>query len=67
MAQTTTPGRHIEIFFNDADRVVDLELQDEDPGLASVMVDVIETDDPDAAEQVLRDNLGNGTVRRRRH
>jgi hypothetical protein len=29
------------------------------------MVDVIETDDPDAAEQVLRDNLGNGTVRRR--
>jgi hypothetical protein len=65
MAQTTTPGRTIEIFFNDADRVVDLELQDEDPGLASVVVDVIETDDPDVAEQVLRDNVGNGTVRRR--
>jgi hypothetical protein len=65
MVRSGTPGRHIEIFFNDADRVVDVELDDEDTGLASVLVEAIETDDPDMAEQVLTDNPGATTVRRR--
>lgn len=49
----------------DADRVVDLDVEDEDPALAAVLADAVETDDPDLAEQVLRDGMHAGSVRRR--
>jgi hypothetical protein len=65
MAHSAVPGRHIEIFMTDADRVVDLDIEDEDPGLAAVLVHAVETDDPDLAEQVLREGVSAGTVRRR--
>jgi hypothetical protein len=65
MARPSVPGRHIEIFFADADRVVDVEVDDEDPAVAGVFIDAIERDDPDDAEQVLRDGMANGTVKRR--
>jgi hypothetical protein len=65
MARPSVPGRHIEIFFADADRVVDVDLDDEDPAVAGVVIDAIERDDPDDAEQVLRDGVANGTVKRR--
>jgi hypothetical protein len=58
------PGRHIEIFFADADRVVDLDIDDEDSTVATAVLDAIETDDPDVAERVLRDAVA-GTVERR--
>ena len=58
------PGRHIEIFFNDADRVVEVETEDEDASIVKVVIEAIEHDDPDAAERILRDGLG-GTVNRR--
>jgi hypothetical protein len=58
------PGRHIEIFFNDADRVVDVDTEDEDASIVKVVIDAIEHDDPDDAERILRDGLG-GTVSRR--
>ena len=64
MARPTMPGRHIEIFFADADRVVDVDVDDEDPALANIVVDAIEHDDPDDAERILRDGVV-GTVRRR--
>jgi hypothetical protein len=64
MAPPSIPGRHLEILFADADRVVDVDVDDEDPALASVVIDAIERDDPDDAERVLRDNV-TGTVRRR--
>ena len=65
MARPSIPGRHIEIFFADADRVVEVDLDDEDPAVAGVVIDAIERDDPDDAEQVLRDGVANGTVKRR--
>jgi hypothetical protein len=65
MARPSIPGRHIEIFFADADRVVDVVVDDEDPAVAGVVIDAIERDDPDDAEQVLRDGVANGTVKRR--
>jgi hypothetical protein len=66
MARTSIPGKHIEIFFADADRVVDVHLEEEeDPALAGLVIDAIERDDPDDAEQVLRDGMANGTVKRR--
>ena len=58
------PGRHIEIFFNDADRVVDVETEDEDASVVNVVIEAIEHDDPDDAERILRDGLA-GTVSRR--
>jgi hypothetical protein len=66
MARPTTPGRHIEIFFADADRVVDVDVdvEDEDPSIATVVLDAIERDDPDDAERILRDGVA-GTVSRR--
>lgn len=64
MARSSEPGHHIEIFFNDADRIVDVECEDGDPGFASVVIDAIERDDPDDAERILRDGLA-GTVSRR--
>ncbi len=65
MTRSSIPGRHIEIFFADADRVVDVVVDDEDPAVAGVVIDAIERDDPDDAEQVLRDGVANGTVKRR--
>jgi hypothetical protein len=65
MARRSIPGRHIEFFFADADRVVDVEVDDEDGSMANVVIDALERDDPDDAEQVLRDGVANGTVKRR--
>lgn len=65
MARGSVPGRHIEIFFADADRVVDVDVDDEDAAVASVVIDALERDDPDDAEKVLRDGVANGTVKRR--
>jgi hypothetical protein len=65
MARTSIPGRHIEIFFADADRVVDVDVEDEDGAVANIVIDALERDDPDDAEQVLRDGVANGTVKRR--
>ena len=45
MPRSSIPGRNIEIFFADADRVVDVECDDDDPGVASVVVDAIQHDD----------------------
>jgi hypothetical protein len=64
MGRSSIPGRNIEIFFADADRVVDVECDDEDPTVASVVVEAIERDDPDDAERILRDGVP-GTVKRR--
>jgi len=64
MPTPPTPGQHIEIFFNDADRVVDVDCDDEDTALVNVVIDAIERDDPDDAERILRDGLA-GTVSRR--
>jgi hypothetical protein len=66
MARTSIPGKDIEIFFADFDRVVDVHVEEEeDPALTGVVIDAIERDDPDDAEQVLRDGMANGTVKRR--
>ena len=64
MRSAGIPGRHIEIFFNDADRVVDVDTEDEDASIVNVVIDAIEHDDPDDAERILRDGLV-GTVSRR--
>ena len=64
MKPSAIPGRHIEIFFNDADCVVDVETEDEDTTVVNAVLDAIEHDDPDDAERVLRDGLA-GTVSRR--
>jgi hypothetical protein len=64
MKRRPVPGRHIEIFFNDANRTVDVECEDEDPAIASVVIEAIQRDDPDDAEQILRDRVV-GTVSRR--
>ncbi|HET8786912.1 MAG TPA: hypothetical protein VFM38_14855 [Candidatus Limnocylindrales bacterium] len=64
MRPPPTPGRHIEIFFNDADRVVEVDTEDEDASIVKVVIDAIEHDDPDDAERILRDGLC-GTVNRR--
>jgi hypothetical protein len=65
MTPPSVPGRHIEIFFADADCVVDFDVDDEDPTVASVVLDAIDHDDPDDAERILRDGVANGTVKRR--
>jgi hypothetical protein len=65
MGRPSTPGKNIEIVFADADRVVNVDVDDEDAAVARVVVDAIERDDPDDAEQVLRDGVANGTVKRR--
>ena len=68
MARSTIPGRHIEIQFAEADRIVEFDLEDEDdgddPAIASVVIAAIGRDDPNDAERVLRDGVV-GTVRRR--
>ena len=64
MRSAGIPGRHIEIFFNDADRVVEVDTEDEDASIVNVVIDAIEHDDPDDAERILRDGLV-GTVSRR--
>ena len=64
MVRPSIPGRHIEIFFADADRVVDMDVDDQDPAIASIVVEAIERDDPDDAERILQDGVA-GTVRRR--
>jgi hypothetical protein len=64
MGRPSIPGKNIEILFADADRVVDVEVDDEDPVIASIMIEAIERDDPDDAERILQDGLA-GTVRRR--
>jgi hypothetical protein len=64
MVRTSIPGRHIEIFFADADRVVDVDVDDEDPAIATVVVEAIQRDDPDDAERILQDGVA-GTVKRR--
>ena len=62
---SSIPGRHIEILFADADRVVDVDVDDEDGAVANIVIDALERDDPDDVEQVLRDGVANGTVKRR--
>ena len=64
MARSSEPGHHIEIFFNDADTIVDVECEDGDPAVASVVIDALEHDDPDDVVRVLRDGVV-GTVSRR--
>ena len=68
MPRASTAGRHIEIHFAEADRVVEFDLGDDDdgddPAIANVLIDAIERDDPDDVEQVLRDGAA-GTVKRR--
>ena len=64
MVRSSIPGRHLEFFFADADRVLDVDLDDEDPAIAAVVVDALERDDPDDAERILQDGLA-GTVKRR--
>lgn len=65
MARTSVAGRHIEILFADADRIVDVDIDDDDAGLASVVIDAIEHDDPDDAERIIRSAITNGTVKPR--
>ena len=65
MTRASIPGKNIEFFFTDADRVVDVDTDDEDPAVASAVIDALDRDDPDDAEQVLRDGVANGTVKRR--
>jgi hypothetical protein len=65
MGRPSIPGKNIEILFTDADRVVDVDVDDEDAAVASVVIDAIERDDPDDAEQVRRDGVANGAVKRR--
>lgn len=64
MVRPSIPGRNIEIFFADADRVIDVDVDDQDPAIAAVVVDALERDDPDDAERILQDGLV-GTVKRR--
>ena len=64
MGRSSEPGHHIEIFFNDADTIVDVECEDGDAGIASVVIEALEHDDPADAERVLRDGVV-GTVSRR--
>ena len=64
MGRPSIPGRHIEIFFADADRVVDVDVEDEDPAIASIVIEAIERDDPDDAERILQNGVA-GTVKRR--
>ena len=66
MPNRTIPDRQIEIFFAQADRTVVLELGDEDPAIADVIVAALAFDDPDETEDRLRSDVGaHGTVRRR--
>ena len=65
MVRSAIPGKNIEIFFADADRVVDVDVDDEDGAVANMVIDALERDDPDDVEQVLRDGVANGTVKRR--
>ena len=65
MVRSAIPGKNIEIFFTDADRVVDVYTDDDDPEFANIVIDALERDDPDDVEQVLRDGVANGTVKRR--
>lgn len=64
MVRPSIPGRHLEFFFADADRVVDVDVDDEDAAIAAIVVEAIERDDPDDAERILMDGVA-GTVRRR--
>ena len=64
MVRPSIPGRHIEIFFADADRVVDVDVEEEDPAIASIVIEAIERDDPDDAERILQNGVA-GTVKRR--
>jgi hypothetical protein len=60
------PDRPIEIFFARADRTVVVEMGDEDPVIADVIVDALGTEDPDETEDRLREGVGAlGVVRRR--
>jgi hypothetical protein len=65
MAPPSDSGRHIEILFTDADQVVDVDVDDEDPAVTGVLVDAIHRSDSDAAERVLRDGGATCTVRNR--
>jgi hypothetical protein len=64
MTRSSEPGRHLEIFFNDADMIVDVECEDGDAGIATVVIDALEHDDPEDAERILRDGVA-GMVSRR--
>ena len=66
MPSRTIPHREIEIFFAHADRTVVLELGDEDPAIADMIVAALALEDPDETEDRLRSELGElGIVRRR--
>jgi hypothetical protein len=57
-------GQHLEIVLADADRVLELDLEDDDPAVSSLILDAIEKDDPDEAESLLRTGA-HGQVQRR--
>lgn len=66
MPSRTIPRREIEIFFANADRTVVLELGDEDPAIADVIVAALALEDRDETEDRLRPEVGElGIVRRR--
>jgi hypothetical protein len=54
MHRSAVRGQHIEIVLADAGRVLELDLDDDDPAVAGVILDAIEKDDPDEAESLLR-------------
>ncbi len=66
MPSRTIPRREIEILFANADRTVVLELGDEDPAIADVIVAALALEDRDETEDRLRSEVGEpGIVRRR--
>ena len=46
MVRSSILGRHIEVFFADADRIVDVDVDDEDGAVANMVLDALERDDP---------------------
>lgn len=58
MPPPTSAGRQVEILFADSGRVVVVDADEDDPAIGPVIVDALETDDPDAAERLLRSRLG---------
>jgi hypothetical protein len=64
MRRSAVPGQHIEILLADVDRVLEIDLVDDDPAVAGIILDAIEQDDADEAESRLR-MAAAGNVRRR--
>jgi hypothetical protein len=64
MRRSAVPGQHIEILLADVDRVLEIDLVDDDPAVAGIILDAIEQDDADEAESRLR-MAAAGNVHRR--